>query len=146
MDHPWVLDRLAKANAKRRDFFRYAREHKQRLSSNSHTVESKEQTEKRLERADQARQHDTAPTRSTAFTFEQSRMQTTATTAIAQPVPIDDGLDVKDASTVASTVCFRQSENALTIPPLTDFGKVSVPFDCPYCAKPQEFNGQSGWR
>lgn len=83
---------------------------------------------------------------STAIASPHSLMQTTATTAIAHPALIDDGFDARDATTVASTVHFRQGELAIAIPPLTDFTEIGVPFDCPYCAKPQAFNGQSGWR
>ena len=143
----WLLERLGKAITRRREFFRFRQNHKEKISVLPKQAKiAGVRTEARTLRSAQTTA--LVPEKAAAATLHSrpSAVQTAATTLVPGPEVIDTGFDDTDASTVATSVCFDQGPNALRIPNLSDHGTPGVPFECPYCRRLQKFNGQRGWR
>lgn len=143
----WLLDRLGKAITRRREFIRYCREHSEKIAA-APSLPSRDNPRhhdgRTLNESHGRRTTFAAPTRT--GTSGPSAVHTSATTIIPAEMPIDDGQNTGDASTVASSVSFRQGPNALKIPDLGEFAMPGMPFECPYCGKLQQFRSTREWR
>ncbi|KAK3658704.1 hypothetical protein LTR56_001575 [Elasticomyces elasticus] len=142
----WLLDRLGTANTKRRQTIIYCREHRERLAE---LPNIRKETTTILPFPDKVSTvqtyHELAPKTQSS---RPSVMVTTASTLKPiHTIPIDDGFDdSRSFSTMATSLTASSSRHRLKIPALADVGKVSEPFECPYCYTMQRFNGPLSWR
>lgn len=145
----WLLDRLGTANAQRRQYLYYSREHSQRIECSTAPVSH----------PTPAVAKSVSPVRQRSFQMPkisppptelpcQSEGQTAASTIQTQAPQEtqDDFDDVQSCSTVDTSTARDLGPELLTVPPLTAFTSPGHYFDCHYCYMKQRFNGQAGWK
>jgi hypothetical protein len=131
---------LGKANAKRRQFFFYCRTHQERLATVSHAEQNPHRSMLTNSEINSA-----VPKSAVS---KPSNFYTTATTLIPSKVEfVDDGFDeVQSNSTLATNLRTDLSSMRLLVPLLSDYTEPGMPFECPYCRKLLQVNGQQGWK
>jgi hypothetical protein len=139
----WLIERLGKANARRREYFKYCETHRQSLGS----VPSEDTPAPSGPR--QGTRRDETATRSEGhFSFVPS---TSASTYIEQyQRPGSDNMMVNHAEEVsvksyAKSIVFPGNEG-LTLPPPPKESENGSPFECPYCYMIQEVDNDHVWR
>ena len=152
---PWLLERLGKAITMRRQYLKYAREHRSRMEHVDRVAED-EPLSHRLTSSVPRSQHTPSiqaqipPYTATVLSHgtRPSLMPTSASTVMITPL-IDVGSpmeDDKSGTTTASSIFDETAENALQVPQLTQFGPINYAFQCPYCPTLQKFSSQRAWR
>lgn len=154
----WLRERLGKAITQRRQYLRYCREHRERLSriteAPSSVKFSPEQNttdiflqdqQPRIEGDTQTVISNTrstlAPT--TASTVNPVKLENSDT--METPEGQDDG-DSQSQISYATSVGESNSDNRLTVIRLEEVARVGQLFECPYCWTIQKFSHQHGWR
>jgi len=143
----WLLSRLGKANAMRRQYLSYCRTHHEKLSIPPvHPNAGEVDTNRNY--CDQV-----APslpdTGWIARSSKASAVQTKASTL--GPVDLeahDDGFDDTRSYTTLATSMGNDACNGrrLKVPSLTDYCTAGEVFECPYCCTLGKFNGQLSWK
>lgn len=140
----WLIERLGKANARRREYFKYCETHRESLASLPPSEDTPAPSGPR-----QGTRRDETATRSEAhFSFVPS---TSASTYIEQyQRPGSDNMMVNHAEEVsvksyAKSIVFPGNEG-LTLPPRPKESENGSPFECPYCYMIQEVDGDHVWR
>lgn len=145
---PWLAQRLGESNAKRRNYFRWCRTHREKLAGPlvSHSDEAKPNL------------RDRCVAKSTLLSIPMTSAQTAdsrpsnvhtvaSTLGFVDMQAVDDGFDdTCSISTMATSVFEDQGSHALSVPKLTDIAEPGVDFECPYCLTIQKLNGDRGWR
>lgn len=145
---PWLLKRLGRANATRRNYFRYCRTHREKLGRQdvSHFGEATTKAGD-LDQA-QTPHHPNLKTSAKSAYSKPSNMHTIASSlGVVDMQAVDDGFDdAASFSTLANSVTNDEANQALSVPKLTDIAQPGTDFECPYCFTMQKFNGQQGWK
>lgn len=133
----WLLDRLGKALTKRREYIRHCGVHQQKIATYLPKPDIyPEVTSQRQSPTLAYNMQSPRLAKTQTACSRPSAVMTTASTILPTAPLVDDGFDDRDTSTVASSICFGNDPNALTIPSMGDFGVPGMPFECPCCAKP----------
>lgn len=143
--NPTLADRLGEANARRRQYFKYRRDHNERLS----TVSSK-QAVRHLSVTPQNQPGtttgSTGPTESvfTAETKPSWFTETEATEFVADAAEQEKTFEMNEFTPARSVVSFatsiaETSDDEIPFPPVPDEARNGAPFLCPYCLKFQQF-------
>ena len=150
----WLVSRLGKANARRRQYLSYRERHRQKLSQEARTPLGDVESGKEAKEEGEA----TLPIRSTSMmedgpsnlggtTTSIVLTQTTATTYVAATVQdIDQSSDPGRSETSYAT---NQTENDigdLRVPPPPKESEDEQPFECPYCFTIQTIKGDRAWK
>ncbi|KAK3639183.1 hypothetical protein LTR56_008774 [Elasticomyces elasticus] len=141
----WLLDRLGTANTKRRQTIIYCREHRERLAE---LPNIRKETTMILPVPGKV---PTVQTHHKLTPKTQSSRTSVILTAAStlkpmHTIPIDDGFDDSRSFSTMATSLASSPRHTLKVPGLADVGKVSQPFECPYCYTMQRFNGLLSWR
>ncbi|OCL13569.1 hypothetical protein AOQ84DRAFT_429336 [Glonium stellatum] len=134
-----LADRLGEANARRRQYFKYRRDHNERLSTvptegSAHDQDamSKKQLELLNPKVAMAKSLLTADTKPSLFA------ETEATEFVADTLAQAQMLETHEAQSAMSVVSFatsiaESSDEELPFPPLPAEARPGFPFLCPYC-------------
>lgn len=130
---------LGKANAKRRGFFFYCRDHQERLTQQKSVKQDVQQP--RL-------QGGVHTINGKSSISKPSNVLTTATTFVPARLEVtDDGFDdIHSNTTLATNLRTDATGSRLLVPLLSDFAQPGETFECPYCRQLHKFNGQKGWK
>ncbi|KAL8382715.1 hypothetical protein RB595_006483 [Gaeumannomyces hyphopodioides] len=131
----WILKRLGGANAKRRQFMKYCRDHNRRLSAEPSREAAA--TEERVV---------PTPTEllsSKATTFAPQALA--ATVALQTSDAVDDEPD-EDIVSQLSASTTTNALSALRLPSLEDLSPDGKPIECPICHTIQKFRHDRAWR
>lgn len=149
----WLKRRLGQANTQRRHYFRYCREHRDKLSREpkhgptNHGTADGERQAKLMEVPYAESKPDTK-----AYTLK-SRLSssvapTTASTLVAANLEIaEEALDeAHSQTTYATSMGGDDTGNNLRVPSLDKVTKGVSPFECPYCWSVQDIRQERVWR
>jgi len=141
-----LATRMGEANARRRQYFKYRRDHVERLANDK--VEQKNSEKPRGEQTlPTSAIQGSVPAKSvvTALTNLQSAAETEATNFLAPQAGENagDAAQLELAPSVISYATFihEPSENELAFPPIPREAKKDLPFVCPYCQEVLALNG-----
>lgn len=149
---PWLVERLGKANTRRRQYFRYRQQHGDKLSK-----EPEEQArEVYLKNSDAqviaTAQPGPAPGRETLSHISGSKpvtkiTHTTATTFVAENLSdhIEEHSNTGRSVTSYAT-SITEDPNSLRIPPPPEMSADGKPFVCPYCCTVQIVESRRSWK
>lgn len=141
-DHPWLAMRLGEANARRRQYFKYRRDHHERLSAAAPRTEVRQSNltakpveEPKHQEMKSIRTSDTKPTaeaetEATKFLFGEAMKQLTDFPSLEKLAMST----VSFATSVAET-----SDKEIPFPAVPDEALNGSPFLCPYCFTIQSF-------
>lgn len=134
--NPALAARLGEANARRRQYFKYRRDHSERLSTVTAEVGLtsilKQQPGGNIPKAGPAKSILTADTKPSLFA------ETKATTFIADAAAQAEMLEIYEPTPAVSVVSFatsvaETSDEKLPFPPAPAEAETGSPFLCPYC-------------
>lgn len=125
MDSRWLTTRLGAANAKRRQFINYARDHKAKLE---------------VEHSDPAADAATMVQSSKATTFVVPG-NLSASEFLQSPLEADE----ESVSLVSASTAFN-NDTSLRLPSLADLGPDGEYFECPICFTLQSFRVEKSWK
>jgi hypothetical protein len=144
-----LMERLGKANTRRRQFIAYSRKHADELGHFAQVEDislDPDLTEKSQHTSSEVRSNGHFPNKSEKS--KKSEAPTKASTI--GPVNInafDYGLDdARSCTTVATSIVDGKAFSGLKVPELTQYAKRGEHFRCVLCQANQCFNGQSAWR
>ena len=148
----WLLKRLGKAITSRRQFLRYRRDHREKLSRPSRNVEKREGVSKPQPRFDASGWVETS-SRATRTVISDVAPSSTLPQTKASTYVTDDSEDkieeLSDAgqseSSYATTVS-EEADSILLVPPMPKEAADEVPFECPYCFTIQTVIDYSAWK
>jgi len=133
----WLIERLGKANARRREYFKYCRLHHQSLSSLSDPGPGPAISETRL-----TQRHGAARSEGNF----NSVPSTTASTYLPQMVPaMINHAEEASVKSYARSIVDPES-GGLSLPPRPKESEDGSPFECPYCYMIQEADSDHVWR
>lgn len=156
----WLVDRLGKAVARRRQHLRYCQMHREKMSKNLVTIDESdsrvkagigysEEASDLLQRAGHSGKSDVAPSASN----RPSTMDDTKASSLMQPINLTKDLEELEASSEAglSERSFATSTgdtglNYLRCPPLPQDAADKQPFECPLCYTIQTVKGSNHWK
>ena len=145
---PLLLERLGKANAKRREYFWYCRTHRNRLAVEAKYVQTREDKLWHARKETACFSHLASLPRTAARTegTKPSMVETSASTL--GPVNlknVDDVFDeIRSNSTMANSVFGNKENDLLSIPKLVDVASPGTDFECPLFASCRGF-GSFTW-
>jgi len=130
----WLVDRLGKANARRREYFKYCESHHQSLSSDV-------RESRRSETATRSEGYVTGLVPSTtASTFMEQMASNAHANFFSEDVSV---------KSYARSILVREgggvAEPSLTVPPRPKEGLDGLPFECPYCYTILEMESKEVW-
>ena len=139
--NPTLAARLGEANARRRQFFKYRRDHDQRLAT---VATRNEPTTNKAQSSLETEKPGPPKTALTAETKPSVLAETKATTLNADADAQARMLQVAKAAEAMSTVSFATSiaatsDDELLFPPLPSEAKDGSPFLCSYCLRFEHF-------
>ena len=141
-----LATRMGEANARRRQYFKYRRDHVERLANDK--VEQKNSEKHTGEQTLPAgAMQSSLPAKSvvTALTNLQSTAETEATNFLAPPMGENAGeapqLELAPSVVSYATFIHEPSENELAFPLIPREAKKDLPFICPYCQEVLILNG-----
>ena len=151
--HPILIERLARANSKRRQYFKYLEKHHDKLALGSHADLVREEPPKTMKvpiisrgnRSDQPVVETSLGniTVSTPTTINTKNTQTTvATFRLDEDVYIDNTLS--ETSSAASEGVSEATHLEIPTPPQAAVN--GDPFECPYCFEMMKISGLLAWR
>lgn len=144
----WLAERLGKANAQRRDYFRYRRIHKEKLAK-EYEQRMNEQAASPMKQEDQeaGREYD-APR---SIRPESSLGSTKASTYVPPSTDIDiekieEASDTGQSDTSYATSVDEENFKVLHVPPPPAEFDEGLPFECPYCYTIQSPSNRQAWK
>ena len=152
--HSILIERLARANSKRRQYFKYLEKHHDKLALGSHADVVHEEPRKMMkEPSVSGRSRSDKPVveigprsiaASTPTTIATKDTQTTIATfrPDEQDIYVDDTLS--ETSSAASEGVSAATELQIPVPPQTAVD--GDPFECPYCFEMMKISGLLAWR
>jgi hypothetical protein len=145
----WLCKRLGRAITQRRQFLRYAREHRVKLDKGAARHQEELGTgaaRKFLEpsfhvvQKSQAGRTDTTKPLSTLA-------PTAASTILLQDLPVEfDFTDVQSQTSFAVSLGDEEDADRIKLPSLSEVSKGAASFECPLCWTIQSFRKESAWR
>lgn len=144
----WLAERLGKANAQRREYFRYRRIHKEKLAK-EYERRMNEQAASSWKQEDQEARKDNGAPRS--IRPESSLGSTKASTYVPPSTNIDIEKVEEVSDTGQSEISYATStdeENfkVLRVPPPPAEFDEGLPFECPYCYTIQSPSNRQAWK
>ncbi|KAM0715320.1 hypothetical protein Q7P37_008818 [Cladosporium fusiforme] len=145
----WLINRMGKANTKRRQFLTYSQQHREELSKDS-IWSNEEAEEEQCGSNGKSRCYEAHLERSTGLS-EGTKISLAPTKASTvgqfDPGAFDYGLDdARSYTTVATSIVDGQAFTAMKVPGLEKFASPGEHFVCPLCQTVQRFNGQASWK
>ncbi|KAK3698106.1 hypothetical protein LTR37_017064 [Vermiconidia calcicola] len=143
----WLLDRLGKANTKRRQYFRYCQNHREWIAGGIHsklTMAPNVQLGSNVHHRGSSYRTQPTPTLGSKPSVMKSAASTLGPVDLSA---VDVGFDDTATVTTAVTNTYGdQDSRPLPVPKLVDIAESGTDFECPYCHTIQKFNGQRGWK
>ncbi|KAK2733554.1 regulator of conidiation-1 [Colletotrichum kahawae] len=147
-----LIPKLGEANARRRQYFKYRRDHREKLASNADDDANKtfQQAELKAGQMGPITENTIKSGTTKASLFEKSEA-TEFLASTAEAKQKQDMLNMEDnfsAVSLANTI-IESSEGELQFPPLPSEGEANESFECPYCLEIIQLkssNKQSQWR
>ena len=139
----WLIERLGKANSRRREYFKYCEEHHKKLS---HVPP--EQKEQETDKEIHITLKDSPLTPPEAFSRPPSTFTPTTASTYVENIPEENaegGFEVESATTIATSLG-DQVEGNLCIPPRPKGALDGKPFECPFCFTIQMAKNEHSWR
>ena len=152
--HSILVERLARANSKRRQYFKYLEKHHNKLALGSHADVVREEPRKvTKEPSTSGRNQSDNPVveigprsiaASTPTTIATKNTQTTVATfrLDEQNIYVDDTLS--ETSSAASKGVSEEAQLQIPVPPQAAID--GDPFECPYCFEMMKISGLLAWR
>lgn len=148
--HLWLAERLGKANAQRRDYFRYRRNHKERLAKEAAEEYKRPLNEQpgfteRQDGEDMKKESNTPPSRR----VESSLGSTKASTYVPPSTyieKIEESSDAGQSETSYATCIEEENFKALHVPPPPAEFDEGLAFECPYCYTIQSPSNRQAWK
>jgi hypothetical protein len=142
----WLIERLGKANTRRREYFKYCEMHRKRLAFVPAVLKRDRVREEYSEQQSVSSPHMDDPPR-TAYTSDMSPSIQATTTASTYVERIKDEEDYERQSTTSfATSLGHEKEGKLKMPPQPQGSENAQPFECKLCYTIQIVKGQSAWR
>ena len=148
----WLKQRLGNAITQRRQFLRYAREHREKKAKHDQDPVVVQSSTKQPVPEAHSEKPKSDLVDSKSLLLSQKTGSALAPTAASTLVVahLEEAANMSDTgmskSSFATSVDESSSENALTVPPLNSVAKVGIAFECPFCWTIQTFRSQSVWR
>lgn len=145
----WLINRLGKANTKRRQFLAYSREHRKDLSNESawkSAVAEKERYDPMIYKApyQSLLEQSTCRSEDTKVSLAPTKASTVGK---VDPNTFDYGLDdSRSYTTVATSIADGHGVSPLKVPDLDTYTTLGEHFECPLCYTIQRFNSKAAWR
>lgn len=151
-DRHWLAERLGKAITNRRQFLRYAREHRDKLAKESKEVEYQEHRSDiiaealgpAIDRAAKSEADHTVLSKPTS-TLAPTSASTLLIARVQTPAPEDDLPDDRSQTSYAISIG-EDDDLGLQLPKLADVSKDGFPFECPLCWTIQNMRKERSWR
>ena len=152
--HPILIERLAQANSKRRQYFKYLEKHHGKLALGSHAYVIDEEPRKMMKEPSISVRNPSDKSvvekgprsiaASTPTTIATKNTQTTVATfrPDEQDVYVDDTLS--ETSSAASEGVSAATQLQIPVPPQAAID--GDPFECPYCFEMMRISGLLAWR
>lgn len=121
-EQSWLAERLGKANARRRQFIKYCRDHRDRLALDDENMEAEGAT----------------------ALLQSSKATTLLPEKIASNVTVDEYEG--DTVSILSVSSTTDTLSTLALPRLVDLSKDGEPFECPICFTLRSIKGEHSWR
>lgn len=148
----WLINRLGKANARRREFLKYCKEHHEKLAFlpvTSSGREGKQPSETSGTPQDIPAGQINFSVR-TVVSSERSASIPAPTTATTYIEPSEEPMQINDSDTVSmtsyATSIKGQVEGRLTFPLRPKESANGRPFECPYCYNIEVVKSDNAWR
>ncbi len=146
---PWLIERLGKANTKRRQYFRYQELHHEKLSKELKSNQTAEYEENPAPNTKTVQFGKTKP--ATVDLSQTSTPTTTMNTEATEytgkdELNLNEEFDADQSVTSFATSVVDDNDNDLTIPKPPDDASDGAPFECPYCFTIQTMKKSSAWR
>ncbi|QYT02588.1 hypothetical protein H0G86_009582 [Trichoderma simmonsii] len=125
-EQSWLAERLGKAIARRRQFIKYCRDHRDRLALDDENIEAERAT--------------TVMQSSKATTLDPEKIH------VATNFAVDDYEDELVSNLSISTSTTTDVLSTLTLPRLADLSKDGEAFECPICFTLRYIKGERSWR
>ena len=146
---PWLIERLGKANTKRRQYFRYRELHREKLSRNVEPALTTEHEETPVRDTNVVQSENSKPV--TVALSQKSTPTTIMYTEATEYTGKDEldsmeDFDAGQSVTSFATSVIEDSSDSLAIPKPPEDTTTGAPFECPYCFTIQTIKKPSGWR
>ena len=151
-DSEWLKQRLGNAITQRRQYLRYAREHREKKSKLEHEDHSLSASKDVPSFDGPIKAVPQGMSDAQSAFSGQKPSSTLAPTAASTLIvtKLDDAEQMSDTgisrTSFATSVEESSSPGTLRVPPLSDFGKAGVAFECPFCWTIQTFRSQRAWK
>lgn len=132
--HAWLAERLGKANAQRRDYFRYRRKHQEKLAKETKEEHAHQENKERAlpESKSESREHqDSLRVKSSLGSTKASTYVPPSTSVNVEKVEEDS--ETGQSETSYATSVDEGTTGALHVPPPPPEFDQDLPFECPYC-------------
>ncbi|KAF2110629.1 hypothetical protein BDV96DRAFT_196367 [Lophiotrema nucula] len=142
----WLKERLGKANSQRRQYLRYAREHRDKLGKETKDLwqpEEEQHEQPRLFAANWTANSQAAETNLTS-----TLAPTTASTLHLKDIDVlePESQDDQSVTSYAMSLGEDGDDSHLQVPRLADISRGSATFECPLCWTIQSIKRESSWR
>lgn len=156
-DREWLRQRLGKAITQRRQYLRYCREHREKLSKIPETPNTTEALSKPKTSSTflgvQEQQPEVVSDAQTVVSRPTSTLApTTASTVVPAKLDHLEKLeeqnedDNRSQTSYATSVNEDENDNRLSVVRLEEVAGTAQSFECPYCWTIQRINNQRAWR
>jgi hypothetical protein len=145
---PWLIERLGMANARRRDFLRYRKKHRERLGrevEDQPSIHKQDEPRKQVEQQDNTARSQMTRSQQTGSSLGQTK----ASTYVGSSEKIEDSETLSDtgrSETSYATSVDEDDVNILCIPPPPKPFDGRLPFECPYCYTIQSPRSKNAWK
>lgn len=141
----WLIERLGKANTRRREYLKYRETHRKRLAFVPAASKLEEISERYPDQHAPPASHIDDSARS-GFKSDMSPSILASTTASAYVERIhQEDYEIQSMTSFALSLG-REEEGKLSIPPRPKGSENERPFECPYCCTIQVVKGERAWR
>lgn len=146
---PWFVDRLGRANTKRRQLIAYARTRRTKFTPNI-TNDPTRSTKNVAEHCNTTRCNGTNERNLSAYAedhkpYHEQKIHSTSTSPSTESSEHECHNTQSCTSGATSAVCGESLSDAI-VPELSRYAQPGEPFICPVCYLEQRIDGQSSWR
>ncbi|KAH0545417.1 hypothetical protein FGG08_000558 [Glutinoglossum americanum] len=148
----WLIDRLGKANSRRRLYLRYREKHREKLSKEPKSLGNAKIGAKTevvqgdgADRLTQRQSSREAKSRATNPTATTTLVQTIAS-SLYNPDKVEENSDADQSVTSYATSIGEGDNTTIRVPPPPEASADEMPFECPYCFTIQTLKGTHSWK
>lgn len=156
-EREWLRERLGKAITQRRQYLRYCREHREKLSkiletTNTTEALSKPKTSSTLLAVQEQQPKVVSDTQTVVSRPTSTLAPTTASTVVPtkfdhlEKLEEENEDDNRSQTSYATSVDEDENDNRLSVVRLEEVAGTAQSFECPYCWTIQRNNNQPAWR